>query len=1024
MRRSLCIAVLLAATATASLGDVVAQTSADDSQRILDTRSYWRSFHVLRPARTSPRLWKTVALPAGGRRWADWDKRGRNIDELPVGLTYHYTFNGHWATSPILSLMNSLPPPENWFAADFDDSGWVRMRYPMMMNFAGDEGVETDIGLHGVASSCFRAVFHVENPAKVQRLTLRLAYRGGAVLWVNGREVGRGHLPDGPITADTVATEYDETDYALPPRDDLEPILSQSKRPDGTGHLKDFLAKFKDKPRAIADIGGPYEQGIRSIHHYFAAPITPDEYDALLKRRDRQLVVAIEPDMLRKGVNVLAIQTVRADLHPVVTMGERLGPAAHYGWAVMLKGLSWLHNCIVDVDLRVSPAEAVRAERRPEGVQVWVESANKRLFSDEFGPGDGTAGRVVRIVGARQGTYSGQVVVGASQELRGLSARAGDLAGPGGAAIPASAIAVRYMAPRPVRDISPLGFERNPQGDAANPMGSPDIWLALWRFGKRGPDGQLPFNRLGRVSADVRDVALQQVRFFDEIAPAPPAAVPADSCQPIWLSVKVPADTPAGLYAGKLTISAEGMPPEQVAVKLQVVDWKLPDPTAGEDFTTMVAMEQSPWGVAKAHKCEPWSDEHFGHIEKSLRRLAELGNDYFIIPVLVNSEFGNREDSSIIWVRGKDGKLTCDFARFDRYMDLVQKHMPRPRVVVFGLAHPTDNNLWVVPQVLLRDEATGKTGPVTLPMGQPNPFKDKRQFTDAEQAEAREFLRPFVEGVLARMAKRGLSESVFWGYLWDYTHPAERYGGVLAELAPNVKWARGCHGHGAANKLSEPFGFQASIVCLPQPVRRIADGPDKGKYEIFSHTGWANDALHLSLPRTQNAVLCVIGGAVPYYWRIYPELALCGGARGIARIGADYWEQTCYDGWRGGGQVGLAVTGLFWPGKDEANSSARFEILREGLQEAEARVILEKALAGPFGQTDAASAVRAMLANRITSTMHIMRSYYTARPGEQDFGWQQRSWDLYSAAAAAAGGQAPSDESKGAFFGSSPNSGE
>ena len=37
--------------------------AAESRGRVLDLRSYWRSFYVLRPARLSPRLWKTK----GGR---------------------------------------------------------------------------------------------------------------------------------------------------------------------------------------------------------------------------------------------------------------------------------------------------------------------------------------------------------------------------------------------------------------------------------------------------------------------------------------------------------------------------------------------------------------------------------------------------------------------------------------------------------------------------------------------------------------------------------------------------------------------------------------------------------------------------------------------------------------------------------------------------------------------------------------------------------------------------------------------
>ena len=56
--------------------------------------------------------------------------------------------------------------------------------------------------------------FHVADPEQVKALTLAITYRGGVVVYVNGREVARGHLPAadndeppkaGAVTSDTLA---------------------------------------------------------------------------------------------------------------------------------------------------------------------------------------------------------------------------------------------------------------------------------------------------------------------------------------------------------------------------------------------------------------------------------------------------------------------------------------------------------------------------------------------------------------------------------------------------------------------------------------------------------------------------------------------------------------------------------------------------------------------------------------------------------------------------------------------------
>ncbi|MHC4916692.1 MAG: hypothetical protein ACYTGB_14495, partial [Planctomycetota bacterium] len=70
-------------------------------------------------------------------------------------------------------------PPENWQSADFDDAGWFRARGPF---YARND--------RGLALMCLRGKFEVTDPAVAAPLSLSLTYRGGAVVYVNGKEVG------------------------------------------------------------------------------------------------------------------------------------------------------------------------------------------------------------------------------------------------------------------------------------------------------------------------------------------------------------------------------------------------------------------------------------------------------------------------------------------------------------------------------------------------------------------------------------------------------------------------------------------------------------------------------------------------------------------------------------------------------------------------------------------------------------------------------------------------------------------
>ena len=62
-------------------------------------------------------------------------------------------------------------------------------------------------------------------------------------------------------------------------------------------------------------------------------------------------------------------------------------------------------------------------------------------------------------------------------------------------------------------------------------------------------------------------------------------------------------------------------------------------------------------------------------------------------------------------------------------------------------------------------------------------------------------------------------------------------------------------------------------------------------------------------------------------------------------MGGDYWAESYHDGCKHqGGAPGFSIMKSLWPGPDGAESSARFEAMIEGLQELEARIVVEQTL--------------------------------------------------------------------------------
>lgn len=145
--------------------------------------------------------------------------------------------------------------------ADFDDSGWGRYSAELFTLCGG-------YGYRQSAAStllCLRTRFGIADPAQVRDLALTLDYRGGVVVYVNGRELARQHLPQDALEPQTPAEAYPPEAFT---------------GPDGT------VLPSSDRP--AKEHGNAYEGRIR------------------------RLSVLLPADTLRRGANTLAIELHRA----------------------------------------------------------------------------------------------------------------------------------------------------------------------------------------------------------------------------------------------------------------------------------------------------------------------------------------------------------------------------------------------------------------------------------------------------------------------------------------------------------------------------------------------------------------------------------------------------------------------------------------------------------------------------------------------------------------------------------------
>jgi hypothetical protein len=139
--------------------------------------------------------------------------------------------------------------------------------------------------------------------------------------------------------------------------------------------------------------------------------------------------------------------------------------------------------------------------------------------------------------------------------------------------------------------------------------------------------------------------------------------------QPIWLTLRVPRETPSGAYQGEVEIRC-GDQKAVFPVEVAVLDAVLPDP---KDDGFYLDLWQHPGAIARFHQVKMWSEAHWNLIRDYTRALAEAGQNPITACIIHDpwaSQTLDPHPSMVEWTRNGDGTLAFDFAVFDRYVAL------------------------------------------------------------------------------------------------------------------------------------------------------------------------------------------------------------------------------------------------------------------------------------------------------------------------------------------------------------------
>ena len=539
------------------------------------------------------------------------------------------------------------------------------------------------------------------------------------------------------------------------------------------------------------------------------------------------------------------------------------------------------------------------ASRLSAGVPVWTCD----IITDEMSTSTNLERTLkpIHLVGARNGSYSAKVVVESTGPITDVKTSVSALIGKlGGSSIPASNVQLRYGKAWDIRN------------QYTCPSGA--------------------------------DILLE----------SPPPEVAIDTrlhraVLPVWVTVKVPKDAKAGVYAGHVTVQGDDVP-----LNLDVQNWTLPDTQAYRTFCDFV---ESPDSLAVEYNVPLWSEKHWKMIDRAFQLISSCGGSTLYIPLIIRTNFGN-EESMVRWVSRGKNQYDYDYTVMDRYLDSAIKNMGKPKLVVFyvwdvcmsadalkkgaatfvadggkSIIESREALLGKGPRVTAWNPATKATSVLTLPR--------------YESAESRELWGPLFVEIRKRMEKRGLDKAMMLGLMPDLW-PNKEEVTFWKSIAGDLPWA--IHGHAGARddlnlgnkglyKIAD-IGYAAFVYDLIYNVNL-----DKGRMY-----GWRQPSLLSCYERGG-----LMNLASTLEMREVPAFAITGGQRGCGRLGAEYWpvmrnskgvrSGPIYARYPENNWRNLDICDWFLaPGPDGPVATARLESLREGLQVCEARIFLEDAL--------------------------------------------------------------------------------
>ena len=165
------------------------------------------------------------------------------------------------------------------------------------------------------------------------------------------------------------------------------------------------------------------------------------------------------------------------------------------------------------------------------------------------------------------------------------------------------------------------------------------------------------------------------------------------SVRPVWITLDIPADAPAGIYTSEMTLFANRKKHSTYQFSIEVLDRNLPPAT---EWKFHLDLWQNPYAVARVHQVEPWSDEHWTALRPVMKMLADAGQKVITTTLNKRPWGGQTEDafgSMIGWTKKADGTWMYDYTIFDKWVTFMMDLGIKSQISCYSMV-PWGNELY------------------------------------------------------------------------------------------------------------------------------------------------------------------------------------------------------------------------------------------------------------------------------------------------------------------------------------------